>query len=948
MNDFPGARWWRCDFHNHTPASDDYRGDRSRSDREWLLDYMRAGIDCVAITDHNCGDRIDSLRAALVALETEQPSDPSFRPLTLFPGVEITTAEGLHLLAIFDVAEPADTITRVLIRIDCPKWGKNHERQCGKSALDTIEAVGREGGLVIAAHIDRKNGLYESQPTTSARGDLVYKVRTKPRTLAAVLAKIDAVQVVDEAGPAIADHIPALRKRLAILAGSDAHKPDEVGSASSWVKMSQPSLRALRMALLDHSGKDDDEGSVSRHDPSNPDRNKLPALWLGELNASNLVLRQNPSAGPLSVQFNPWFNAIIGGRGSGKSSIVELLRIALRRDAELRTAADGPLRQVAETFERFAKVADAKGSGALLVASRLELALFKDDTQLRVRWAQTGGLQAVEELSASTWSAVPEPISDDYVRARFPATILSQKQIFALAEQRGFLLELIDRAPDVDRDTWARRYEEARQRFFSLRAQARQLMPDLSNRPNVEAELRETERKLTALELSQHADSLKQYQRARQQLSAQQNLIQQWQRDLKALQDAAAEPDLFMRVQFEGFDPAEAAEAQFLAAVDQLEESMRAEYLQIQQGIARLQGTIDGVQASFEALPLQARIARAQEAYAALLESLRAQGVDSPDQYAGLVARKQDLQTQLKRLGERLEEQREYEANAESALAGLVALRREITERRTRFIGAINEGAGERIRLSIKPYGSAKDAEVRFRELIKQPSAFASDILETVDGGVQRGVLSRLYADGATDVEEELGTLKQEVLAIRREPQRQTDLLGEAIHGKLRQHIETKLSDRDIDELLAWFPDDGLDLSFHQQGSWRHVDGASAGQKTAAVLALLLSFGDEPLIVDQPEDDLDNAMVMELVVGQIRRNKSRRQLIIVTHNPNVVVNGDAEWVIPMQFRKGQIEADAQGVGSVAERGTRNAICAIMEGGKDALRMRYKKMLEDLE
>jgi len=56
---WPGARWWKFDFHTHTPASDDYgKGPdqamfKSRNPEEWLLDYMRAGIDCVAITDHS-------------------------------------------------------------------------------------------------------------------------------------------------------------------------------------------------------------------------------------------------------------------------------------------------------------------------------------------------------------------------------------------------------------------------------------------------------------------------------------------------------------------------------------------------------------------------------------------------------------------------------------------------------------------------------------------------------------------------------------------------------------------------------------------------------------------------------------------------------------------------------------------------------------------------------
>ena len=98
--------------------------------------------------------------------------------------------------------------------------------------------------------------------------------------------------------------------------------------------------------------------------------------------------------------------------------------------------------------------------------------------------------------------------------------------------------------------------------------------------------------------------------------------------------------------------------------------------------------------------------------------------------------------------------------------------------------------------------------------------------------------------------------------------------------------------------------------------------------------------------MDQPEDDLDNALVSELVVDQVRSNKSRRQIIVVTHNPNIVVNGDAELVLPMTFSNGQIQQlDA---GGLQERAVRQRVCDIMEGGRDAFRQRYKRILEDLD
>ena len=117
---YPGSRWWKFDFHTHTPASTDtpwYRNGLTLTPWDWLLKYMAAGIDCVAVTDHNSGAWIDPLKAAYAAMKALADSGQApagFRDLTLFPGVEITVSGGFHLLAIFDPTQTTRTITDLL------------------------------------------------------------------------------------------------------------------------------------------------------------------------------------------------------------------------------------------------------------------------------------------------------------------------------------------------------------------------------------------------------------------------------------------------------------------------------------------------------------------------------------------------------------------------------------------------------------------------------------------------------------------------------------------------------------------------------------------------------------------------------------------------------------------------------------------------------------------
>ena len=113
-----GARFWKFDLHTHTPASIDYGKGQNQAElknttpKDWLLDYMRARIDCVAVTDHNSGEWINPLKNALQELESEQ--HPDFRKLYLFPGVEISVQGGIHLLAIFDPDKTTSDIDRLL------------------------------------------------------------------------------------------------------------------------------------------------------------------------------------------------------------------------------------------------------------------------------------------------------------------------------------------------------------------------------------------------------------------------------------------------------------------------------------------------------------------------------------------------------------------------------------------------------------------------------------------------------------------------------------------------------------------------------------------------------------------------------------------------------------------------------------------------------------------
>jgi len=114
----------------------------------------------------------------------------------------------------------------------------------------------------------------------------------------------------------------------------------------------------------------------------------------------------------------------------------------------------------------------------------------------------------------------------------------------------------------------------------------------------------------------------------------------------------------------------------------------------------------------------------------------------------------------------------------------------------------------------------------------------------------------------------------------------------------------------------------------------------SDGQRNTAALALLLAQEGGPLVIDQPEDELDSNFVFKELIPMLRKVKSKRQLIMATHNANLPVNGDAELVYALEARDGKGVVRTQG--GLDQHEVTNAILDIMEGTEEAFRRRREK------
>jgi histidinol phosphatase-like PHP family hydrolase len=915
---YPGARWWKFDFHTHTPASSDtpwHKLDLGLTPEAWLQAYMDAGVDCVAVTDHNSGAWVDQLKEAYarMTLAAAQGLLAGYREIHIYPGVEISVNGGFHLLALFDPSGSTRTISDLLAVVSYAGSDGDSDGVTRKSPTEVVEAILGAGGIPIPAHADLPKGLLAVRSGTQeccADANTVVQVLKTAGLLA-----VEWVNLQNPL-PACAEQLGA---KLTRVLGSDCHSfrgGVTPGSRFTWVKMAQPTLDGLRLALLDGN-----DVSVRRSDQTTFDPFRIPSNCITAVEVRSARFMGNGRAERLEL--TPYYSALIGGRGTGKSTFVHALRLAFGRDEELDHLDDetDPVRQ----FNRFRKVPKGRTTeGALRDTTEICVNLLRDGVEHRLRWKAQGQVLAVEERDESgSWRASG---SQAVNAERFPIRLLSQGQVAAMAgDSRQALLDVIDSAADLA--SLHSDLEDAKRKYLAMRARLREVEGRLEGRAEVERKLADVNRKLEALAASRSSDVLKAHEDAQRQWCE----VEQSVRQLEAMAERIDQLS-------KGLVIADWAEGAFDAIADADVLAWRAEAdretVVLRNALAgvgsALRGTTSRLSGDSRIAALRTKTDQARQAFESLEEALAQDGVSDPQAFARLVHEQGQLKSAIAQMDQLALEGATLQADADLQAAAVGAARRAITKARAEFVSG-TLSANEHVRIEVVGFGfEPRSIERDIRTLLEiQDERFESDILRLEGDDAVGGIAHELAhaPDKLDDVKERLTGFDAN------------------FHGRFRNYLQKMLERPEFaDHVRCWFPQDDLRIEYSRKGNgrdWNAISQGSQGQRSAALLAFLLAFGDEPIVLDQPEDDLDNHLIYDLIVTQIRQNKLRRQLVIVTHNPNVVVNGDAELVHVLDFRQGQCRVVQSG--ALQEREVRDEVCRVMEGGPEAFARRWARL-----
>ncbi|MDX3004078.1 AAA family ATPase [Kribbella solani] len=300
--------------------------------------------------------------------------------------------------------------------------------------------------------------------------------------------------------------------------------------------------------------------------------------------------------------------------------------------------------------------------------------------------------------------------------------------------------------------------------------------------------------------------------------------------------------------------------------------------------------------------------------------------------------REDELLTQLREIESSTDTYQKQETVITELLEGLATKRKELFERRHAYAQELN-AATSFTRVEVHQQADIAEVGRQLRVLLNCPDSFESAFSRD---GIARSLLE--HQPKNPQFPNAVHEFKTAIIELAE------DGAGSALAKslKLDGRFYTRLATNDtfdlVTKIMLWFPGDLVAVRYRatESGNLIPVDQGSPGQKTAALLAVILQMGTDPLLLDQPEDDLENKLIKHLAVETLKRIKACRQVIVSTHNANMVVTSAAENILALEHGDPLPRIEAEGTLQV--EGVKANVCEILEGGEDAIKTRYRRLI----
>ncbi|MDV2990007.1 MAG: AAA family ATPase [Dehalogenimonas sp.] len=932
-----GARFVKTNLHLHTPATpwdwDAVEGQTRKARSVSVADYFEAlsktSLDLVAITDHNCVSwcgRLIELAAAARKAGTSR--------IHILPGVEITTYEGPHVVGIFDESADLGKIELMLSRLGMSGKGEKEDkvgRFLSAKSPHTIQEVFEEidslGGIVVGPHVDNSDGLWGFKGFRS-RNEVLNN-----RLIRILAAPSGSIKKVSEAGGSVRllyknMDTSVITNSFGFVNVSDCHRLDDFEEKVTWIKMTKPSLEGVQQVIYEPELRvcheiteiHDKEGRLEFREGfffTDPSRTAYSHPHIIGISVNGAMLDG------LKVALSPNQNSIIGRNYAGKSALLDCIRFALN-------AVPSDPDKLAKFTDRMKAFIGDGGDVTLYLSIREK---FYAVTRV-FTWTKLGkSAKPAFQITGTPevyllWNGSEfKRDSGRDVREVFPIEVYPQGEVTKIKENADQQMNIVDSLGGIDlakRDVELLELNGAKTVKGELKDNRESIVGKLKRRD----ELKEAASGID--QLQKEIEELEQLSTSpavvEKKLWAEEELkIDGCKKELLRLEPRWKPGNLVPQIEFAEDKPVEVVVGENAMkgtefkpeSASPSDYSMRASEI-FETTVKKLkESTLYGSTAITKGIEGLSGLENLRKARSDELDEKIKKAVKPGDARAvgdGLI---DHITERRKTLAGLLDQKREFE-QAEKEIAGLFKQRKALLQR-----------FGDR-------WSEIKKKRQMVVEMISRGSAstIKAELIINVERTGYRGKLTEIV-DRLTSVAVRISHKEDQLTLVTDglSPKELADL----VRGRVSKGVTDKcvgvtpntetvlfcMNDADILQLEECLLDDRFVISYQREGDTEYTpvdSGLSGGEQALALISVAMVPKGLPLIIDQPEDELGPGLITHELVEQIRKVKSERQLIFVTHVPNIPVLADSEQVLYMEqkIRESQKKSEKGCCGSLED------------------------------
>jgi len=876
------ATFWKCALQvnpfdytayrgiNHDMTEDQYN--------EALLKYVRENkIKVIGLANHGNVDGVDVIRKLM-----------NENDILVFPGFEISSSEQVHFVCLFSEETTTIELNRYLGSLELldPQEGVRPTRLSAEQVLKKVEEDLK--GFVYAAHCTNDKGILKKRLNHVWQNTLLKAAQIPGKLEGLKGIKDDFYRKVF-----LNKNKDYQRQHpIAMLNAMDIEKPEDLENpkASCLIKMTRPSFESFKLAFQDPESRVRLNSDVSEKYYSRIETLKVTGGYLDGVH----------------IDFSEHLNAVIGGRGTGKSTLLECIRYVL----ELRP---------------IGKNAQKQHDGII----KENLGKSRARVELLIRSSLMNGKRFTVARRYGESASVKD--ENGYLSTFSPADILpkieiyGQNEIYEIAQDKGSQRQLLTRFLETAQQESEARIREAlgklaenREKLTEAQANVALIEDEVSRLPKLEEQAQQF--KTLGLE-----DKLK--------------IVPLLETEKRLLRRAESE-------EVSNLDKA------FQSVRDSLPDTVflsetAISHLPHAESLRKIRVVLDMLRKDAEALlrQWQGKYTLAKTSLAPLITELN-NGVQEAEVVLektfrelptceGKTGREIGIEFQtLMRVLERIRPKKilinnqkkvvsELSQQRKLVLDELSSIRAERSAQFERSLKRLNKRLEGKLKLKVKP-------EADRRKVIQF-------LLDCKLDGVGEGRLSWVREAEDFSPVKLAELIRQGAEALRSTNWGITPTVAEVL-SRLDPEQVLQLEEIELPDLIS------IELNTAHQGQehFRPLDKLSTGQQCTAILHLLLLQNLDPLLMDQPEDNLDNAFIADRIVAELRSAKISRQFIFATHNANIPVFGDAEWIGVFTAEEGQATMPVESQGAIDVPKVRDQAANILEGGKMAFNQRKAK------